>query len=705
MVKKTLTTLLFFIPTVLIFKNWFFYPFLSAHDFPYFFRETLFDFPLFPPPWSPTFGIGLGGEIINYGLGIYVYAVVSLFVNTIGLPWELVYKIFIFGLFIIASVFSISYLLSKVLNNPTKLQLLLSSLLFSANTYSLMIVDGGQMGVALAYSLSPLVLAVFIELINRISLGTNNIRYQASNIKYSIISALVLAIQIMFDLRMAILTTGAVIFYLVFHHLFIKKVNLILNALYFILIIIVNLGLHASWILPIILSRSNPAQEIINQQGSLSSFIFFSFATFPQTISLLHPNWYENIFGKVYFMRPEFVILPILAYSSLLFIKNSKLKVQDNLAMKQFSNEKIVIFFVLLGLLGAFLAKGANPPLSQLNTWLFIHMPFSGIFRDSTKFYMLTALSYSVLIPFTVHSFQMWLSMKLKIIIGSSKKYKKIEKFSNIAILSISIFCSMLLIRYVFLNQLSGTFKRHEIPQEYIKLKNFLYNQNNFSRTLWIPRQDRFNFFSYQHPAVSGEALFSATNSIGISKELKKKQAPELLSNLSIRYVIVPYDSFGEIFVSDKRYDEKQYKEIIKQLDSINWLKRLEGFGSIAVYEVAAAKDHFWIEGKGTLSYLSISTSLYKINISLDKPSNIIFTDNYSSYWVADKEGNKIKSKKTKYNMNSFYIDKKGEHPLTVYFSKQDDYILGRKITLLFVMLLLTLAFYDIMKKFHERKN
>ena len=103
--------------------------------------------------------------------------------------------------------------------------------------------------------------------------------------------------------------------------------------------------------------------------------------------------------------------MPILAYSSLLFIskiKDQRSKIQiknqkfdNNVAMKQFNNGAI-IFFALLGLVGAFLAKGASPPFSEINSWLFQNFPGMNMFRDSTKFYSLIALSYSVLIPFSI---------------------------------------------------------------------------------------------------------------------------------------------------------------------------------------------------------------------------------------------------------------------------------------------------------------
>lgn len=675
MVKKTITIFLFLLPIVFIFKNWFIFPFLSAHDFPYFFKETLADFPLFISSWIPTSGMGFGGEPINPGLSSFIYMIVSLFVNTIGLPWELVYRIFIFGLFLFFSIFSSVYLLRTVLNNPGKLQLLLSALIFSANTYILMVMDGGQIGVALAYSLSPLVLARFIKIIH-------NSKFIIRN---SILAALVLAVQGMFDLRIAFLVTVIVLFYTLFHYFFIERFNLKACIIYLLLVGLILLGLNAYWILPIIVFHSYPSGESLGNSVLIEGFQFFSFATFSQTLSLLQPNWPENIFGKVYFMRSEFILLPVLAYLGLLFLKTKALKNTD-----QYIEQRRILFFALLGLMGAFLAKGANTPIPQINNWLFIHLPFLSLFRDPTKFYLLIALSYSVLIPF---------SLQQILIRVSSIKYKVLSIKFNIHNTGYIILIAFLafwlfLIRPVFLNQLSGTFAKHQIPKEYLELKDFLNSQKNFSRTLWIPRQHRYNFYSYLHPAVSGEALFSATNSAEIIRKLKKEQIHKLISDLSIKYIIVPYDSCGEIFVKDRKYNEKEYLATINLLDPIDWLKKNESFGKIAVYETLDYKDHFWIDGKGSLSYTEIDPSKYKLDVSIDKPSSLVFTEAYSPYWVVKTDSVKLTSRRTKNNLNSFSLEKKGTYTLTVYFSKQEYYVYGRIITLFFITILLFTIIY-----------
>src|SRR3989344_6664515 len=311
-----------------IFKNWFTAPFITAGDFPHFFNETIVQWSITPPSWDTTQSNGFGGEHILYALDSYVYFLGGFMVNRIGLPWEVVYKIFVFGLFIIFSVYSSSYLLKKTLEKSCMLQMIAGSLLFLANTYILMVVDGGQMGVALAYSIAPLVLARFIMIIQNPDLATQGIKFR---IKQVLLASFALAVQIMFDARLALLTLVVALAYL-FFFIFTSQLNkkiIIEKIVAFFSAIFLALLFHLAWILPTIFSRTDVFGGLTknNSEEALSkAFEFFSFAQFSQTFSFLHPNWPENIFGKVYFMRPEFLILPILAFSSLFFIrKNNKI--------------------------------------------------------------------------------------------------------------------------------------------------------------------------------------------------------------------------------------------------------------------------------------------------------------------------------------------------------------------------------------------
>lgn len=654
--------LIFFI----IFNNWFISPLLTASDWPHFFTETIKDFPLFPPAWAPIYNNGLGGEVILYALDSYVYFINWIFVSVLGLPWEIVYKVFIFFFFVLLSILSSIYLLKTVLRNLSILQMLTCSLLFTSNTYIFMVVGGGQVGVALAYCIAPLILARFIILID------NVFESSKKTFQSAIVAGVVLAMQVMFDARIAYITLIAVGLYLVFSiPYFVLKNNIYSLFSTLMYVVIIPLGvivlLHASWIMPLVVFWSSPAQELINQQTSIGAFSFFSFASFSQTLSLLHPNWPENIFGKVYFMKSEFLLLPILAFSSLIFL-NGKLK-------------KIIIFFVFLGLIGAFFAKGANEPFGLVNELFYKYIPGMTMFRDSTKFYLLTALSYSILIPFSLLSITMWIKEKIKNVY--------IQTYFHQVFFICLIGYLIFIIYPVLLNQLGGTFIYYQTPQEYNDLKNLIYNQPKFSRTLWVPRQQRDNFYSYSHPAISATGLFKATNSAEIFKWLRKADTKEYLANISVQYIIVPYDVFGEIFVNDRKYDEKQYQDVIEQLDTITWLEKINGFGKIAVYKTISARDHFWIDGQGSISYRIVGPTEYRIKVGMEKSTTVVFTESYSPHWVAEIDNKTVKSQKTKEGLNSFLLEKTGEY--RIYFVKQKIYDYGRIFSALSFLLILIL--------------
>ncbi len=597
-----------FILILIVFKNWFLNPEIIGGDWPYFFNETLKEFTLFPPAWSSLHGNGLGGTITAYFIDQYLYFTVS-FSNILSIPWTFIYKIFWFGFFAALSIFSSIYLLRTIFSQAKPYQMGLSALIFTANTYILMVVGGGQMGVALAYSIAPLVLARFIKLIDNFSSQSYNLKFKISNFKLPILAGLVLAAQVMFDPRIAYLSMIAIAIYAVlsttYYALSVKTLReKILSTLYFLLYtfaipIGIAVLLHSYWIFPLLFTKNLPIPEGF---VSVSGFEFFSFANFSNSISLLHPNWPENIFGKIYFLQPEFLLSPIIAFSSLLFIKSNE-------TMKQPNNRQI-LFFSFLALVGIFLSKGANPPFSEINSWLFQNFPGMNMFRDSTKFYSLIALSYSVLIPFSIWKIYESLELhnKFSIFNFQFSIKNKIFNFQNLFLILTTLYL-ILLIRPALFGQLGGTFKQHDVPKEYIKLKDFLYDQPDFFRTLWIPRQQRFTFASNIHPAVEAQPLFHSRTSAEIINLLAKENTKDYLSKLSIKYVIVPYDSLGEIFLKDRKYDKKQYKETIGELKKVAWLKSLDGFGKVAVFEVDSPGKHFRLgKEEGSIDYRMISS-------------------------------------------------------------------------------------------------
>lgn len=619
MAKKIISgfyVLLFIAIVFSIFKNWFINPEIIGGDWPYYQTEALKDYSLLPHLWAPWLGNGTGG--VNPLLGLYFFQafLIVVFNQFIHIPWPLVYKIGWFGLYIFLSIFSTIYLLKTVFKNErlSTVAILIGGVIYISNTYALMLVSGGQMGVALSYALAPLVLAKCV-----IALETKKIPA----------AALLLGLQIMIDARISYVVLVAVLLYFLTHF---KKQTAFANIVILAIIGVVALFLNAFWLLPLIVLRANPLQSLGGIYTSVDALHFFSFADFSHAFSLLQSNWPENLFGKTYFLRPEFLIIPLVAFSSLLFKKAKAL------------------FFSLMGIIGVFLAKGTHEPLGSLYAWFFVHLPGFIMFRDSSKFYVLGALSFCTLIPYALDKYRF---------VG--------KKFIHLLFLAIWIFT----IRQAVSGQLTGTFTKREVPSEYIQLKNLLVAQPEYYRELWIPRFQRFGFASNDRMGIEAEPLFQATNAAELVASLRRSDAKQILERRSIRYIILPTDPLGDIFLSDRKYDDTLRNSYASILKEVPWLTKKQNIGGIEIYETPSHRDHFWLEPEAKISYSRIDQSSYKVALHTDVPSTLFFSETYHPGWELRDKSLTIHAQKTNDSLNSFTMPIPGDHEFLVVFAPQ----------------------------------
>lgn len=658
---------------IIVFKNLINFSLISSGDFLKIEEVNLIPYIW---DWNPAFG-GLGGVTLGFSWLHFVITLPTFFLKPLGFSWVLIQKLAYIYPVLILLILSPIVFFKKLF--PKNNFYFLSSLVYALNTYILMLIGGGQIYIALAYSLAPIVLYSLIDLMQG-----NESKY-LKNLKYSVFAGLLFTLQSMIDLRIAYVTLFALGIYFLFNIkqlIFGKNLKeIVINNFYiFIIPLAVSALLHAFWILPLVAGGKNSLTEFGGAYSSLESVKFFSFAKLEDSISLLHPNWPENIFGKTGFLKQEFLFFPILAFLSLLFI-NKKGK------------EKIyVIFFALLALLGAFLAKGANEPFGGVYLWLFDNFPGFNMFRDPTKWYTLVAISYSILIPFSIWKIYEYLSTK----------YKKI-KYIPQAFLVLVIAFLLFLIRPALLGQLSGTFKTTQIPQDYVKFEKFLSSQQSFSRTLWVPTIQRFGYYSNSHPAIPAQNLFKTVDYSQILKNLRMSEAQKLLQEAGVKFVIVPYDSQGEIFIKDREYSDKIYIDTVKNVSSVKWLKKVEGFGKIEVFEVSNPKDYFWTTSETlNLNYKYISPVEYRLEVTNARKGDVIvFSESYDARWIARSSDTKfydwpnlISSNPYSRIFNSFVLRKEGNYTLKIYYYPQILVNIGMIISGASLLITLSAIFY-----------
>jgi len=250
-------------------------------------------------------------------------------------------------------------------------------------------------------------------------------------------------------------------------------------------------------------------------------------------------------------------------------------------------------------------------------------------------------------------------------------------------------------------------FKTTSVPDDYIKLEKFLYNQPGFFRTLWVPSKQHFGYYSNTHPEISAQALFNVYDDNNLFKKLRDRGAEKLLEEASIKYIIVPFDSEKEIFITDRKYDNVRYLGTRNRLQEIKWLKEIRGFGNIAVFEIANPKDHFWSVSKNIkTSYNYINPTRYLVSINNGKRGDrLVFDEAFDPKWMARVLGEEGRLSTITYqlspniDLNSFILPREGDYSFEVYYEPQKWVDLGTRISLItFSLTILALAALSLRK-------
>ncbi|HEX8964869.1 MAG TPA: hypothetical protein VF820_00370 [Patescibacteria group bacterium] len=651
---KKISLLLLLIP--LLFYKFFTFQTIVGGDWHYVFKSTSDSFPLIPAIYRSYVEIGQNTSALA-GVEMYFQFTSKVFMQI--LPWSVVERIFWFFPFLIFSLIS-SYLFTRSV---------IGSLIYTTNTYILMILGGGQMGVVMAYSLVP-----FVFSFSKILFSDNFQKIKNSKlVMQGILLAVSAGVVLFFDLRIFYLTSLILLLCLVFS--FIKSefsLNILKKrVIFFVSSGILSILINGVWIVGLITSRQSATLGFGEEITSPKIISFLSFANFSDTFGLLHPNWPENIFGKVYFMRPEFLLLPIFAFGAIFFINKVKSETRRS-----------ILFYSIIGLLGVFLAKGENSPFGSIYGWLFTHIPGFIMFRDPTKFYVFIALAYSFLIPVTIAKFTEFIK---------TTHFKLIAKIIPI----ILVLFWLVLIRQLWLGKLGGIFIAKKVPAVYTNLDTFIASQPEFYRTLWVPNIDIFGSYSNSHPFINAQDVFKTNDPVKLAQILQKIKTPESLKREDIKYIVVPLDSEKIFFVKNRKYDNVQREKTIQLLDKISWLKKmqLKNLGNIAVYQIQNTNGHFWVEDiKG--NQLSVSTSwkcssptscvIYFQNAP-DK-FNLIFSERFDPQWYIQNGTIFTHSQKTFDNLNEFTIAQKGNGAVKLSYTPQKMLRIGWIITFVSVI-------------------
>src|SRR5258708_171764 len=497
--KLFLSGLLFIVIIyALVFRSFFSNSILSFGDAPYFFRENL----------RELFNIPLAWDVRNNNLGAPQGLVLWLFLPTFvfGLLNQLfnlsnqvlIRLIFYFPATLLALWGSWKYL-GKFSQDKTVR--LLGSFLYGFNTYFLMLLDGGQIGMALSYGLFPLGILFLTNFLETPSRQNNYL------------SIVILFLISNSDLRVFIILFVYILSFLIIEGLlkktFPKTFKQILN-LFFLLLLTISLDLF--WVIPFALNLKNGVASI----GSLSSTQFINLTN---SLLLFQPHFPLNEFGNLFTTPFYFAFLPILLFLGLIIQSNKK---------------QASINYLLFGFLFcmfAFLTKGFAEPLGGFYKIAIEKLPLGVSFRDSSKFFIPLFLVASTLICFSLDILKFYI------------------KKANYLIVMIVFFYLCLLIYPSLLGRLTGNLGFKTFPSDYQTIYQKISSSDNFYRSLWFPQKPSLGFGDWDHPALSANDLYKERpfasmidGEYDLFYYLHNPQLNDWLSLIGVKYLFFPID-------------------------------------------------------------------------------------------------------------------------------------------------------------------
>lgn len=589
----------------IVFFRWINFSIQTYSDYRYADAKTLKEY-LIPSAWTTLRNIGE----FNIFLWKYPLHIIYGVIGSMGYGMEYADKIItIFPIVILLPFISFFVLLKFT---KSRLAAFVGMSVFVYNSYFLAISTQGHLLLILPACFMLLGLYSYTRI-------HNNIHHTKKRIIYNIFCTFLIGL---IDLRMLYIQLITYLLFSVFTCVIQKKISISICKMHFSnlgTIVVALFLLNSYWLIPAINFSSYAQSQILNRQLFGSQFFNIN-----RSISLFHPFWTGT--SANWFMTQEmpwrFFLYPFFAFLGLLTNRNNK----------------TVVFFALLAAIGVFLSKQIAPPFGFIYEILFRYFPGFSMFREASKFYVLIVLGYSTLTAF----FIAWLQ----------------KQNHNKIILSIVTTCLLVLSLYNIYPLISGSigtmYKTINVHNDYKVINTFLNGQKGYFRVLSIPRASQFIGTNSNHPVISFDeliykylGLFHAENYRNsilddklINTVLKSKDLTEILSKLSIRYLVLPVRTQeNEEIYQIYNMEQRLLRSILDRQSGLIpvSLKTNE----LLIYENMKYNPHFFLSSDekgnqravGQIQVMNLSPYFYKVTAQKGL-YYLHFNETYSQGWL-----------------------------------------------------------------------
>ena len=555
--------------------------------------------------WINFFNVGSP----NIQIYFYSFSTIWSILAKMGLSFDFGVKLTLLIPIAILGFLSPFYLIKKITNNNKAS--VISAIFYGSTTYFI-IYQTAHIFFAFEYAILPIIFYLFIDAIEK------------KKLKNWLLFTIILFLISTYEVRMTVVILSILFIYLCVSNEIKKNFKqLLIMTLIFIL-------LSSFWILPTIQSKS--IKQDITQIANRGLF-GNSFFSITQSLTLHDYGWTgdePNIFFKKQPIQSYLWIIPIITVMFLLFKRKDE-------------KYKLYLFFVIISIIGIFLTKQSGEPFSQAYKLLYLHFPGFNLFREASKFEIITAFGYLGIMGLTLN-------------IAYKKHRKRFFYILCILILIPSIYN----LKPLVTKDIGSMFVNRIIPGNYQAYNKYILTQNHsFFRTMWIPTYHRFGIYTNTIPIVSAARMDSSNwkNLLLSNSSIKKlnynKQIPEILlqnyskrliSLTSIKYIIIPpksKENSTDIFI----WYGNNRTFFVNKIKNVSYLKQINiGTGNLLVFENPDYLPHIYltkekesiyqnIPYKNT-TYKIINPTEYKITLkNLSKTTNLNFGDSYDSSW------------------------------------------------------------------------
>ncbi len=522
-----------------------------------------------------------------------------------------------------------------------------AGLVYELNTAGLFL-GGAHLTHAMAYAVAPLAL-----LFLRIAVERNSTRGALS---FGLAFALIIA----YEPRYAYIVAGVALGYLVLLSLkhppvITKRRSLLVAAMAGI-----PAAVNAYWLVPAALFPSQVFSGIPAQ-------LLAPTITLPYSLALYNPYWSTPLASFQIQPIPWYAfLLPLLAFLPLL---SRRLDAE-------------ILFFALVAICGIFLAKQNTPPLADLYPWFFAHVPGFSVFRESSKFFVLTALGYAVLLGDLTA--RVWRRVStLRVRRQSARGRLRLQPVFALGAVALVAIAAVAPSQGAFTNSLGDAFTTTSVPPLYTNLSRLL-DDGGFSRSLWFLTTPLFGFHSNEHPAVNATS-FLVQYGTGLASFADQE---DLLNCLSIKYVIETPDA---VYAGDSSFDF--VRSWYSNVTAVASLQPVPGFPGTQVWRnptalpliygidlppQQAANDSAVLSApKVSIPFRSVGVDTYQVTLPTPAPKLVVLSQAYDGNWVGDVGNREVSVFPLMHMLNAFDTGGANGTTLTITYRAQPIFEAG----------------------------